>query len=109
MTWRTWVGLLFAMWFFSLYLQYGEAQSAPVQGGQAQPLQMDGHPQQAAPHALGTEHSLLTGGVSIAQGEQSLSNYPSGPVPFVALGTVAREYREGHIVPRAKLVWMPWE
>lgn len=100
MTWRTWVGLLFAMWFFSLYLQYGEAQSAPVQGGQAQPLQMDGHPQQAAPHALGTEHSLLTGGVSIAQGERPLSEFPSAPKHEVPLGDIARYYRNHKYIPK---------
>lgn len=88
------LGMLFALLAVSAH-----AQSATVQSGQAQPLQMDGHPQQAAPHALGTEQNLLTGGVSIAQGERPLSEFPSAPKHEVPLGDTARYYRTHSYVP----------
>jgi hypothetical protein len=71
---------------------------------------MSGHPEHAAPHALGDEQSLLPPNVETsAHGEMPAEDVPSDPKPFVLLGDIARAYREGRAVRHAKIVWMPWE
>jgi hypothetical protein len=72
------------------------------------PYAMTGHPEHASQHALDTEQNLLpSGGVTSAQGERPLSDFSTEPVPTVSLGQVAREYRSGRPVPRAKITVIP--
>ena len=90
------LGMLFALLAVSAH-----AQNATVQSGQAQPLQMEGHPQHAAQHMLGTEQSLLgTDATLYAQGEQPLSEFGGEPQREVPLGDIARYYRNHPYVPK---------
>ena len=69
---------------------------------------MSGHPEHAAPHALGDEQSLLpSSGETSAQGERPLSDFYTEQEPTVSLGQVAREYREGRAVKRSKITVIP--
>ena len=84
------------------------SQSVSVQSGQAQPLQMQEHPLQAAPHAMGTEKSLLgADSVTYGQGELPLSDFVKNLAPTVSLGQIARECRSGHPVLRPKITVIP--
>jgi hypothetical protein len=79
----------------------GRCQSASVQNGQAQPLQMPEHPMHAAPHAMGSEQNLLdNSAISYAQGERPMSEFLSEPKPEVPLGDIARYYRDHKYVPK---------
>ena len=69
---------------------------------------MSGHPEHAAPHALGEEQSLFpSGGETSAQGERPLSDFDTEPEPTVSLGQIAREYRSGYPVKRKKITVIP--
>lgn len=52
------------------------------------------------------ETSLISSGVTTAHGEAPLSDFPVEH-KWVPLGTVAREYREGHPVKREKVTVIP--
>ena len=69
-------------------------QSAGVLSNQPQIFHIPDHPQQAEPHALGFEHSLVGGGAyTYARGERPLWEFGSmsNPVP---LGDFARQVRK---------------
>lgn len=84
---------------FALMVALGHCQSA--QSGDAQPLQMTGHPQQAAPHTLGAENNLLgNSAVGYAQGERPMSDFYNEPKSETPLGDVARYYRSHKYVPK---------
>lgn len=83
----------------TLFLGHACAQNVSVQNGQAQPLQMQEHPQHAASHALGTEQTLLTGGEDWARGERPLSDFPTELKREIPLGDIARFYRTHRYVP----------
>jgi|SRR5579871_2077738 hypothetical protein len=71
-------------------------QTAGVIPNQPVMLYVPDHPQQALPHAMGIEHSLVGGGsdtYTYARGERPLWEF--GPVSEpVPLGDVARAYRK---------------
>jgi hypothetical protein len=71
-------------------------QNAGVLSNQPQIFRIPDHPQQAEPHALASEHSLVGGGAdtyTYARGERPLWEFGSmsNPVP---LGDIAREVRK---------------
>jgi hypothetical protein len=71
-------------------------QTAPVQSAQPQPLQMQDHPQHATEKSLQTDGSTVT-----ASGTLPLSDFCTAPdEPQPSLGEIARDYRNGHAVPR---------
>ena len=70
-------------------------QTAPVQSAQPQPLQMQGNPQHATEKSLQTDGSTVT-----ASGTLPLSDFCAVIEPQLSLGQIARDYRNGHAVPR---------
>lgn len=65
------------------------------------------NPQHATHSDLRTETPLVGGGGEIAaRGERPVTDYLETH-PWVPLGTVAREYREGHPVKREKVTVIP--
>ena len=93
--------LILGIILFILGVELGHGQSASVQNGQAQPLQMQEHPLHADQHALGTERSLLSNGtISYAQGERPMSEFLGEPKQEVSLGDVARYYRDHKYIPK---------
>jgi len=69
---------------------------------------MQEHPEKADYSQLRQEQSLLQSyGVTVAQGEQPMSEFAYDAGPQVSLGQVAREYRSGHPVERPKQTVIP--
>jgi hypothetical protein len=87
--------LLVAVFVCCASAAFGQANGVAV-SAEVSPLQMMGHPQQAAPHALAQERPIVGGTqdtYSYAQGERPLWEF--GPVKQEpALGDVARAYRK---------------
>jgi hypothetical protein len=71
-------------------------QTAGVLSNQPQVFRIPDHPQQAEPHSLATEHSLVGGSAdtyTYARGERPLWEFGSVSDP-VPLGDIARELRK---------------
>jgi hypothetical protein len=86
---------------FLCYLSHAQTGGSISPPTMVNSFAMSGHPEHAAPHALGDEQSLLpSGGETSAQGERPLSDFDNEQEPTVSLGQVAREYREGREVHR---------
>ena len=93
---------------FLCYLSHAQTGGSISPPTMVNSFAMSGHPEHAAPHALGDEQSLLpTGGVTSAQGERPLSDFDNEQEPTVSLGQIAREYRSGHPVKRSKITVIP--
>jgi hypothetical protein len=86
---------------FLCYLSHAQTGGSISPPTMVNSFAMSGHPEHAAPHALGDEQSLLpSGGETSAQGERPLSDFYTHSEPTVSLGQIAREYREGREVHR---------
>lgn len=71
-------------------------QSASVLSNNPQPLQMAGHAEHAAQHAMAQETSLIGGSAySYAKGEVPLAELGS-PIYYTPLGDLAREAKKEH-------------
>jgi hypothetical protein len=80
-------------------------QTAPVLNGQAQPLQMSGHPEHASEHSMGRDTSLFgSSAYSYEKGEVPLWEFGS-PIHHTPLGDLARQARKEHAaLPKATVV-----
>ena len=103
------VAEVLALLFILSLSAFGQAAGSTASPSMTNPYAMTGHPEHATQHALSIEQSLLLGNETSASGEMPVSDVPSDPKPFVSLGAIAREYREGRSVCHAKVTWMPWE
>ena len=89
---------------FATSLAWGQSVSPATTNN----VQMAEHPQHATQHSLGTEQSLLpSNSVTSATGVLPLSDFPATPQPYVSLGQIAKEYREGHAVQRPLIRVIP--
>ena len=89
---------------FATSLAWGQSVAPATQNA----IQMNGNPQHASQHSLGTEQSLLpSNSVTSAAGVLPLSDFSATPEPYVSLGQVAKEYREGHAVQRPLIRVIP--
>jgi hypothetical protein len=73
---------------------------------EAQPFSIPDHPRHADQGSLRPEQSLLSnGGVTAAQGERPLWEFPNYAQP-VSLGDVARAFRKEHAsMEKAIIIW----
>ena len=94
--------ILIAM-LFATSLAWGQSVAPATQNN----LQMQGHPEHTAQVELNTGTSLLTGGETSASGTLPLSDFASAPEPQPSLGTIAKEYREGHAKQRPLIRVIP--
>ena len=97
---------LFLLCFFVLvvFALLGQSQTASG-GGQAgttsNTVTMSEHPQHADYAVPAAEKNLLQSGtITVASGEQPVSDFYTVPEPTVSLGQIAREYRTGQPVQR---------
>jgi len=91
---KTTLTVLFLFCVFCAAPAFGQLGSSI--SSEAIPVTITGHPQQALPHGMAEEHSLVGGSgttYTFAQGERPLWEF--GPVKQeVPLGDVARAYRK---------------
>jgi hypothetical protein len=91
---------LFVLFLLAAATAFGQA--ASTVSSEAQMLQVPDHPLHAEQHALATEHSLLGGTFTYAQGERPLWEFApvSQPLPTTPLGDVARSFRKEKLALR---------
>jgi|SRR5271170_301486 len=99
--------LIVVFMFLSAMLAHGQIGGSAVSPLTQPSYSVPDHPMHANQGDLRPETSLLgSNGVTVAQGERPMSDFPMSPIYVKPLGDVARDYREQHAkVAKATIVW----